>query len=422
MTETTNNLKLRPYQQQAVDYMAVRPYGAILADEPGLGKTVQAIALINRMAPASVLIVSPASLRCNWRTELSRWLAVPSDITVAGYEELVRKNIPLFGPWDMAVFDEAHNLKNLESKRSIYASRIQAPYKLFITGTPILNRPIEAYYMLRELGLQMTEHDFACEYCNARSVNTPAGPRWDYSGSSNLPGLNALLSQVMIRRRKSEVLDELPPKYLQIMEYEAEGVKETEARYVSFKEAAACLETPDIHNIPFRAIRQKLNKARREVSRAKLPAMIQLLENIAANEEKIVVFAKHREIVDAIHRAFPGSVRYWGGMADEDKDLAVRSFQDGAAPMFVGQIDTAREGLTLVAARTAVIVEPDWVPGVLLQAMDRIHRIGQRKPVRVIIPVVTGTVEALMIRKVAQKMEVIQQAVDCANTYGRAAY
>jgi SNF2 family DNA or RNA helicase len=227
------------YQLEGINF-ALRRNGTLLADEMGVGKTIQAIGLINALGDAlrTVLIVCPATMRLVWRSELERWLVRSLSTGVVGVEEVSRevfsqagiliinydrlwkkRDLVLGREWDLAILDECHLIKNPEAIRSRVVAKIQATRRLALSGTPMSNRPIELYPILNWLEPSRwppgDKFKFALRYCAAR--NTAFG--WDLSGASNIEELGALLrNTVMIRRTKAEVLPQLPPKFRRVVE------------------------------------------------------------------------------------------------------------------------------------------------------------------------------------------------------------
>ena len=412
--------QLRPYQIEGVEKLidlAGRRGGAILADEPGLGKTVQTAEFINRTKPDSVLIVCPASLRINWNQELDHWLNPDAlcRVRILSYDAVSRGDAG-DDRCDLAVFDEAHYLKNPQAKRTKACLSLRAGTRLFLTGTPVVNRPMDLFPILKSLGLKLTRTDFGKRYCAGRLRQISWKPRkfaWDFSGASHQDELNAALrGHCMVRRTKSEVLSELPAKIRQVVELDIPGYDEPASLKIAVARmfdgmASAADNLPELKRIAF----DELASARLETARKKLPVVLEYLRDLLDEEDKVVVFAHHREIISSIATAFPGAVSLVGGLSDGRKDAAVRAFQAGGSPLFVGQIMAAGTGLTLTAARTILFAELDWVPGNVTQAEDRCHRIGQTLPVRVIHLVSAGSVDARMVRALVDKQSVIERIV-----------
>jgi SWI/SNF-related matrix-associated actin-dependent regulator 1 of chromatin subfamily A len=217
----------------------------------------------------------------------------------------------------------------------------------------------------------------------------------------------------MIRRTKDEVLSELPKKIRQVVELEYEpresnDLKAAVLRYLDGLKAAA-ENLSELRGVAF----TELAAARLDTARAKLPHAISFISDLLEESDKIVVFAYHREIIDDLAEAWPGeTVKLYGGMTDAQKDGSVRSFQtDPKTRVFIGQLQAAGTGLTLTAASTVVFVELDWVPGNILQAEDRCHRLGQQDTVRVIHLAAKDSIDARMIKLLVEKQENIERIV-----------
>jgi len=418
--------QLRPYQQAGVEELlskltANKAHGALLADAPGLGKTSQAIEVANRLAEGSkgpnftVLIVCPASLRLNWERELAMWTRLINGASflheAQTYGEIVRKKQQR-GQYDLIIFDESHYLKNPDAKRTKACLALVSDYKLFLTGTPCVNRPMEMYPVLKTLGLKMSRVQYGIRFCNGRLISVPIRgghskrKAWDFTGHSHEDELNkALRSSVMVRRTKEEVLKELPKKIRQViaMDFKSGESKAFKDRFASLSLAADILE--EAGKTPF----TELAKERYNVAMAKLPYVLDFINDLLEEEDKIVVFAHHRDVINAIVEGGENRVALVGGMTEKQKDAAVQAFQNGPARVFVGQIVAAGTGLTLTAARTVVFAELSWVPGEVSQAEDRLHRIGQKDTVRVFHLVAEGSIDARIVRSIVDKQQVIEE-------------
>ena len=419
--------KLRPYQVEGVERLLAlvetKRHAAILADEPGLGKTIQVAEFINRRSDLLyILIVCPASLRVNWKRELDRWLLPHLQSTlhveIVSYEEVVREYIE-FDEYDLIVFDEAHYLKNPEAKRTKACLALEAKTRLFLTGTPVVNRPMDLFPILQSLGMKLSRTEFGKRYCGGKLVCIRWKPTkryaWDFSGASHTDELNKVLrAQVMVRRTKREVLHDLPPKIRQVIELsipdgESPELKAAVTRMFDGMESAAA-NLAELKKVAF----EELSKARLDLARNKLPHVEEFVRDLLAEEDKVVVFAHHREIIEAlrIDLADYGTVSLYGGMTDAQKDAAVTRFQtDPNIRVFVGQIQAAGTGLTLTSAHTVVFAELDWVPGNVTQAEDRCHRIGQGDPVRVIHLVAADSIDARMVRALVDKQNTIDEVM-----------
>ena len=416
----SSNSTLRAYQLEGVERLiqiTSRRHAALLADEPGLGKTIQVCEFINRTHPNSILIVCPASLRVNWYNEITKWVINTfQDIVIVSYEAVAAGKVA-DRYFDLAVFDESHYLKNPKAARTKQSFAIRATTRLFLTGTPVVNRPMEMYPILKSCGLKLTKTEYGKRFCDGKLVVVRWRPTkkmaWDFSGASNCDELNSLLRQhLMVRRTKREVLPELPFKSRQVIEMDVRLPESEELRsavsamFRGFTDAAANIK--ELKAIAF----EELSRARLATAQSKLPHVLQFAEDLLEEEEKLVIFAYHREIVDAIAAHFGDTaVKLYGGMTDKQKNAAVEAFQHGGARVFVGQITAAGTGLTLTAAKTVLFAELDWVPGNVIQCEDRCHRFGQKDPVRIFHLTSRGSVDARMIKALVDKQKVTEAVV-----------
>lgn len=455
---TPEGLELLPYQRAGVAYALARSH-TLIGDEMGLGKTVQAIALIN--ADPSIrraLVLCPASLRINWARELRRWLtrelrvlvvdggkaeAWPAirretpAVVIANYDIISkhRSRIDSSGPWDLVVADEAHYLKSPKAARTraVLGGKATEPIAarrwLYLSGTPILNRPIELWPIVRHAGLWRSWRTYVDRYCGA----VHDGYGWDVSGATHLDELQERLRErLMVRRLKKDVLSELPPKRRQVIEIPANGlaglvdqersaVEEYEERVAAARERVelAKVAGEDDYRAAIEAMREASTAAFTEVSRirhqlavAKVPAVCDHLEE-ALTGGPVVLFAHHRDVLAAIAERFSDrAVVVHGGVSLEERQRAVDRFQAGEADLFVGQTQAAGVGLTLTASSHVVFAELDWVPAMLSQAEDRCHRIGQEESVLVQHLVVDGSLDATMAHRIVAKQAVIDAALD----------
>lgn len=435
-----------PYQRAGIAYAMGRS-GVLIGDEMGLGKTIQAIGVMNCTADLRrAIVVCPASLRLNWKREIEKWMThsltvgvaegkdwPATDIVVINYDILKNHADRIAATeWDLCIWDEAHYMKNGKAQRTMLGLSIKARRRIALTGTPIPNRPIEAWTILNALDPNTFKSRgfYAKRYCNGHNN----GWGWDESGASNLDELqDKLRSSIMVRRMKADVLKELPAKVRQIVELPANGASAIiarEAAALAAKEAmleglrvkvelakaesdeayaAAAQELADASTIAF----SELSKLRHEVAMAKVPYVIEHLNEALADGRKIVCFAHHKDVIAALRAAFPGAVSITGDTAMADRQAAVDAFQrDPNVKLFLGNIMAAGVGLTLTASSHVVFAELDWVPGNVTQAEDRCHRIGQKDSVLVQHIVLDGSMDARLVHTIVAKQAVIDSALD----------
>ena len=430
-------LQYRPFQ---VDFIRRARHQNMwyLADDMGVGKTVQAAGLINDdVTLRRVLIVCPAAVKLNWQRELQKWLVrdlmvdvgystrLPvCDILIINYDILGRNSVAILGTqWDLVVYDEAHMLKNPKAKRTQLAAQIRSRRLLAMSGTPLLNRPIELVPVLQMLGAWTSSyHQFGLRYCDAKQqeiwVNRKRRSIWDYSGHSNLDGLRELLySTCMIRRTKSQVLTELPAKTRQIVPL---GTKLP----VKLRRAAALLEPPEGEDyltqlarmtVPDSPEFEAMALVRHEIAKHKTKEAMDWIDIKMEDGVKLLIFAHHHAVLDALceRYATSGCVRLDGRMTSSSRQESVDAFQnDPDCHVLVGSIRAAGVGLTLTAAHHVVFVELDWVPGVVTQAEDRAHRMGQTMPVNIYHLVVDDSLDTRIASAVIAKQRIIDAVLD----------
>lgn len=415
-----------PYQLAGVEYALARDH-CLIGDEPGLGKTCQAIMISNALGAKRTLVICPASLRLNWEKEIKMWSTVkprPQVNVILSQKNGINKdfhynvisydllrNLGIHNAikaveWDHVTLDEAHAIKDPKgNKRSNFICSVLPPItKRFtlLSGTPSPNQPIELYNMIRLLdhaaidGMSVEafrEHyyDVGGGMINARTWDAVAkayrfAPQWS-NRVRNVPRrldeLQARLrSRVMIRRQKGEVLSQLPRKQFNLVPL----AKTAEARAaLAHPGWAAAQQLYDMDPAEFQAalpIDGEVSTARRLLGEAKVgPACDYVEELLLSGVNKVVVSAWHTSVLSVARERLSrfGLVYMDGGTSAVARQKAVDSFQsDPATRIILGQTMCLGEGWTLTEAQDVVLLEPDYVPGRITQMVDRIHRIGQK--------------------------------------------
>jgi SNF2 family DNA or RNA helicase len=413
----------------------------LIADDMGLGKTVMATGTVNAdPAARKILVVCPNSLKANWAKEFRKWdvkgLSVEilkagksvqfpnSDVVVVNYDLLRKFRRELRRPWDVLIVDECHYLKNGKSGRTkeVFGGRvagekvspIPAHRRIFLSGSPIVNRPKELWPLVRALdpkGLGANWRTYAYRYC--AGFETRFG--FDWSGASHTEELQEKLrSRFMIRRLKRDVLTELPAKRRQVISLEMSAadrkiVEKEKQSYAQYERALADREPMDSPAFA------EMSRARKETALAKVPYVLEYLVDLLENCSKIVIMAVHHDAIDAIKLGLAeyGVVGIDGRTSEADRAAAVESFQtDPKVRVFVGSIRASGTGLTLTASSTVVFAELDWVPGNITQAEDRCHRIGATAPVNIYHLVLEGSLDERMAEMIIEKQRVIDSALD----------
>ena len=420
--------------------------------------TNQSVGVIDYSKAQSALIVCPASLKLNWLAEIRLWLNRPmtvgvvapgkrlwpkAQIVIINYDLLAKYDQEIKArEWDVLVCDEAHVLRNgggTARGRAIFGSRnkgvapIRAKRKVFLTGTPIMNKPFDLWPLVHYLDPEKWHsYPYFCRrYCDAEDAKTLV-PR----GASNLDELQTeLRSSVMIRREKKDVLRELPPKTRQLLTLPSTGaeneIAEELAAYADLKnrmselrakfEFAKASPAAGDHKEAIAALNHNVMKARAAMARArkavaiaKLPSILDHLDDLIEAGQKVVAFVHHREVHEAImHHFGKKAVGIIGGDSVKDRQAAVDRFQtDPAIRLFVGSIMAAGTGITLTASSHVVMCELDWTPSNMTQAEDRCHRLGQTWNVLSQWVVLEGSLDSRMAKDMMAKAEICEQALD----------
>lgn len=432
-------LDLFPFQEDGIRF-ALEHEGTLIADEMGLGKSVQAIGVINEdPTVCRIIIVCPASMRIPWRRELERWLNRPLSIAVVGVDvgfiqTLFSKDVLIINwdrlsrftrelsasTYDLCVLDECHYTKSLEAQRTRAALGIKARRRLALSGTPILNRPIEIYPVLSWLQPQDWPSegyfDFAQRYCGAYHN----GFGWDFSGASNLPELSGRLhSSVMIRRTKAQVLPQLPEKIHTVVELYPTGnlMKRIIKQELDAYEVRFLKVNHDSINW------DDLARVRHQTALVKVPLIVQYVtEVLEGGVQKVVVFAHHRDVIAQLVEGLTDyrPVMLVGGMGPQDRQDSIDAFQDDSAVrVFIGNIQASGNGITLAPASSrCIFAELYWVPAEMTQCEDRLHRIGTRDSVHVQHLVLERSLDAMMVKVLIKKQKVLDAVLDFSNPGG----
>lgn len=442
-------LEYMAFQRGGIAYAVKRfeagQAGVLIGDDMGLGKTIQAAGVVNALDGVieTVLVVCPASLKINWRRELDRWLVRRRYTQIAGADyfpsgayvvivnyDVVHKHLKAISrrTWDLLICDEAHMLKNPEARRTKAVWDIPRKRLLELTGTPVVNKPMELWSLVSQAA---PEHfgqleDFRREY---GYVGT------DARGRRKLAELQDLLrSTCMVRRLKSEVLTDLPPKVRQVIELPAESAS-PELRAEQDEAAAFLAEVTALRlevelakagseddysaavnelKVTVREWMKQIAKLRHMMALAKVPAVTAHVREALEAGEKIVLFAHHHDVIDAYVKAFGSkAVKVDGTMNAAQRQPSIDAFQrDPATRLFVGSLYAAGTGITLTASSHVIFAELDWVPGIMSQAEDRCHRIGQQNSVLVQHLVLENSLDDYMAQRLVSKQKVIEASTD----------
>jgi SWI/SNF-related matrix-associated actin-dependent regulator 1 of chromatin subfamily A len=437
------------YQLEGIQFL-LEHEGALLADEMGVGKTVQAIGVINAdPSISSVLIVCPATMKLVWKQELEKWLAKPfffiavidstwqpADIVLINYDRLHQYTKELSARvWDLVICDESHYLKTPTARRTKIATSLKAKRRIALSGTPLQNRPVELLPVLTWLNPTQWPkdkwHDFGLRYCNGLWN----GFGWEYQGATNIEELGEVLrSTVMLRRTKAEVLPSLPAKLRSVVELAFDtNLRETvQAELLAFERWMELISgAPSYgestegrynhtvkHLAKFRGERwDNLAVARHQTALAKVPLVTAFVRELFdGGSGKIVIFGHHRDVISQLAETLEefGPVTLTGGMSPRERAAAIDQFHfDPETRLFIGNIVAGGIGITLAPASShCIFAEISWVPAEMTQAEDRLHRVGTVSNVLVQHLVLEGSLDAIMIRRLIKKQEILAGILD----------
>ncbi|XP_006880868.1 PREDICTED: DNA annealing helicase and endonuclease ZRANB3 [Elephantulus edwardii] len=410
----------------------------------GLGKTIQAIAIAYFYKEEwPLLIVVPSSLRYPWTEEIEKWIPElgpeeinviqnktdvgrisTSKVAILGYGLLTTDAETLIDAlnnqhFKVVIVDEAHYMKSRNASRSkILLPLVQkARRAILLTGTPALGRPEELFMQIEALFPKKfgTWTEYSKRYCNAHVRYFGRRPQWDCRGASNLNELHQLLSDIMIRRLKNEVLTQLPPKIRQRISFDlpATAAKEMNSSFEEWERLMRVSNSRDIEtgNDSFQVM-GLITRMFKQTAIAKAGAVKDYIKVMLQNESlKFLVFAHHLSMLQACTEAVIENktryVRIDGSVPSSERIHLVNQFQkDPDTRVAILSIQAAGQGLTFTAATHIVFAELYWDPGHIKQAEDRAHRIGQCSSVNIHYLIANGTLDTFMWGMLNRKAQV----------------
>ena len=423
--------ELHPFQRAGVQY-ALERRRTFIADEQGLGKTIQALAALEAAAAFPAAVICPASVKLNWERETQRWLPQRSVVVIDGRTgagwpreadsaELVVLNYDILEAHlerllarslRALVLDESHYIKNARAQRTKATIELASKLpddalRLALTGTPVLNRPEELVSQLRALGR-------LGEFGSGARLSR----RFRDAGSDDRLHWN-LRAHCYVRRTKQQVLPQLPSKRHDTVPVPLSN--EDEYRLAE-QDVIAWLQTLplDLGTLDAKvaaALRSeqlvRLNNLRQLAARGKLPTALDWISDFLASGEPLVVFAEHVAMQRAVLEHFPGSAHILGADSTFRRQQAVDAFQaDDGPQLIVCSLKAASQGLTLTRASNVAFLELDWTPARHDQAEDRLHRIGQDSAVTAWYLLASNTIDEAMGEVLDRKRAVINAVTD----------
>jgi superfamily II DNA or RNA helicase len=440
--------ELLPYQLDGIAF-AVGAGRSILADDMGLGKTIQGIGvaeLLARLADISrVLVICPASLKSQWRSEIHRFCDHPVQLvlgtaeerhdqyqsdtffTVCNYEQVLRdvSSIETI-PWDLIILDEGQRIKNWESKTSNTIRSLQSPYRLVLSGTPLENRLGDLFTVARFVDEQRLGP--AYQFFHRHHVVDERGKTLGYR---RLDELRQMLQPILLRRRRDEVARQLPSRTDEVVRCEPTA-EQKEIHDGNMATVARITAKKFLTEIDLLRLRQCLGAARMACDSTflvdkqepefstKLERLTELLEGLLDDpSRKIVLFSEWRTMLDRVEQRLDqfgaDYVRLDGQVPQKKRPAIVDRFQHDPQCRVILMTNAGSTGLNLQSANTIINVDLPWNPAILEQRIGRAHRMGQKNPVHVYKLVTTETIEERLLNVLASKQDLADAALDATS-------
>ncbi|MUL65686.1 helicase SNF2 [Mycobacterium sp. CBMA 234] len=451
--------ELRDYQHAGLNWLAFlwdNGLGGVLGDDMGLGKTVQTLALITRaveQGAGKFLVVAPTSVASNWAAECAKFApglttvvvsstearaAVPlaeqvaaADIVVTTYT-LLRIDNEKYREiaWAGMILDEAQFVKNHHSKTHQAARRLDAPFKLAITGTPMENNLMELWSLLSITVPGLFPNPKIFERYFRRPIESGDAP-------GRLTALRHRIKPVLLRRTKTQVVKELPPKQEQVLaiELSAKHRKIYDTRLARERQKVLGL-LGDWEKNRFQIFRSLtllrqlslhpglVDNAAMDAGSTKVDFLLEQLDQLVAEDHSALVFSQFTGFLAILrHRLDAAGIEYSyldGSIDAKSRADAIDAFSSGRTKVFLISLKAGGFGLNLTAADYCFLCDPWWSPAAEAQAVDRAHRIGQQRPVNVYRLVSEDTIEEKVIALQDRKRALFAAVIDGGDMFGSA--
>ena len=442
---TLLKVEVLPYQLEGVAF-AAGAGRAILADDMGLGKTLQGIGVAELLAREAgirkVLIVCPASVKSQWRSEILRFSERDSQIvlgsaeqrpaqyenrcffTICNYEQVLRDILAIErARWDLIVLDEGQRIKNWEAKTTQTMKSLRSPFALVLSGTPLENRLDDLFSVVEFIDDRRLGPAF--RFFNRHRVTDERGKVLGYK---DLDLLRERLKPVLLRRTRSAVMKDLPPRTTEIVRVaptdEQAGIEAAQMQIVSTIVRKKYISEMDLLRLQKALLLARMNADSTFLVdkhppgfSSKLERLEELLEELAGEQDrKIVLFSEWTTMLGLIEpqmkRVKLDYVRLDGSVPQKKRQQLVHWFQrDPKCRAFLAT-NAGSTGLNLQAANTVINVDLPWNPAVLEQRISRAHRMGQKNPVQVYLLVTEGTIEEKLLATLSAKHDLALAALD----------
>jgi hypothetical protein len=436
---------LLPYQLDGIAF-AAGAGRAILADEMGLGKTIQGVGVAELLAREvgirKVLVVCPASLKSQWRSEIQRFSEKTTEIvsgpasgralayaggaffTICNYEQVMKDILHVEKTrWDLIVLDEGQRIKNWEAKTSRVIKGLASRFALVLSGTPLENRLDDLHSVVEFVDPHQLGPSFRFLHRHHRR-----GEDGKLLGFKNLDDLRERLKPILLRRTRESVRLDLPPRTVEIVRIPPTA-EQKELHDAHMRTVAQILRRPYLTEMDLLRLRTALLMCRmaadstflvdkqKPAHSTKLERLGELFDGIAAEpDRKVVVFSEWTTMLDLIEPLLAkrklGFVRLDGSVPQKKRQSLVSQFQSDPKTRLFLTTNAGSTGLNLQAANTVINVDLPWNPAVLEQRIARAHRMGQKKPVCVFVLVTEATLEENLLTTLASKRDLAMAALD----------
>lgn len=418
---------LRPYQQIGYNWLRFlheHKLGACLADDMGLGKTLQTITFLQSIYDKieRVLIVCPVTILLNWEKEIQKFSSMdmyiyhggsrefPNDkkIILTSYGVMKKESEAVFANinFDILVLDEVQHLKNVRSLGAFSARKIQAEFRICLTGTPVEN-DLSEFYNILDLSIPGIWGDL--QFVRAVSNTKTRGIA------------RKTASPFILRRTKAQVLHDLPPKIENnvYLELSPDELKHYQQNIVSIRARINNSTTSAKYGEILRGLLQlrqnclwqnrSADQSYKHIDSTKIEFLMETLETILEEGQQAIIFSQFTTYLDIIQHFF--RERHWkfsridGSQSINKRQEQVDQFQSGKTPIFLISLKAGGVGLNLTAASYVFIMDPWWNPAVESQAIDRAHRIGQKNTLTVYRPIIKDSVEEKVLKLQEEKKQ-----------------
>ncbi len=441
-------LPLLDYQREGVDFL-ISKGRALLADEMGLGKTVQAISaamiLKQQGKVKRVLVVCPSSLKRQWRTEIEKFTDETATIpegqpkrrkaqydndtffTIVNYELVYRDYHTIYPKnWELVILDETQRIKNWKTKTSRYIKGLTPPYRFALTGTPIENRLEELHSILSFIDQKILGPFwvFSDDYIVWKTKFFGPTPVKVVDGYKNLERLRERISRVLLRRKKIDVLPQLPPLVqntyrVEMIPAQRKIYKKVEQEIVAFINDKG--ERKVINEVLGRItyLREICDSPKLLSSDAdmgkKVPELLKIIDDTVQAGRQIIVFTQWTRMMEIIQGELDAQkLKYTvlhGGLTNESRQESIDRFTAGEVPIFLST-DAGAYGVNLQVASVVVNFDLPWNPAVLEQRIARAHRMGVEDSVTVINLITQDSIEERMLNIINSKRWIARAVLD----------